>query len=130
MFVNERVVELKQIPTMVIVRRELSKARRQYFTFLSEEGCGYLKDYLELRMREGEEIDPDSAIITPKQKMKPFVRATNVGYATRESIRCAGFKMETFCAEARMRVPKMVKNGIYSFFRVTLPGGLAFATLH
>lgn len=36
-----------KIPTMVIVRSELSKAGHQYFTFLSEEGYEYLKDYLE-----------------------------------------------------------------------------------
>jgi transposase len=38
-----------RIPTMVIVRPELSKAGHQYFTFLSEEGCEYLKDYSEER---------------------------------------------------------------------------------
>ncbi len=62
---------------MVIVRRELSKAGHQYFTFLSEEGCGYLGDYLEMRMRG--EVDEGLGHRTPKQRMKPFIRSTNVG---------------------------------------------------
>jgi len=89
--VKEESVEFEQTPTILIVRPELSKARHQYFTFISEEGCGYLADYLELRIREGEKIGPDSAIVTPKQRMKPFIRATNIGDVIRDSIRRAGF---------------------------------------
>jgi len=84
-------VDFKQIPVLVTVRRDLSKARHQYFTFLSEEGCNYLKDYLEGRTREGEKIGPESPIITPKQRMKPFIRAVNVGDTIRGAIRKAGF---------------------------------------
>jgi hypothetical protein len=91
MVFKEDSVEFGHVPTVVIVRRELSKAGHQYFTFLSEEGCGYLKDYLESRMREEEKLEPDSAVVTPKQRMKPFVRATNIGDAIRESVRHAGF---------------------------------------
>jgi hypothetical protein len=84
-------VEYEQIPTIVIVRKELSKAGHQYFTFLSEEGCGYLKDYLEMRMRSGEKLEEDSPIVTPKQRMKPFIRSTNVGDVIRDGIRKAGY---------------------------------------
>lgn len=79
------------IPTLVIVRKELSKAGHQYFTFLSEEGCEYLKGYLEERMREGEELTASSPIITPKQRKKPFIRTINIGDVMRQSIRQAGF---------------------------------------
>jgi len=84
-------VDFEQIPTMVTVRKELSKAGHQYFTFLSEEGCEYLKDYLEERIREGEKITPESPIITPKLRMKPFIRAVNIGDIIRGAIRGAGF---------------------------------------
>lgn len=94
--VTEGTVEFKQIPAIVIVRSPLSKAKHQYFTFLGEEGCGYLKDYLELRMREGEKIGPESAIVTPKQRMKPFINATNVGDSIRLSIRRAGLKWRPY----------------------------------
>ncbi len=84
-------VDFGHIPTVVIVRKELSKAGHQYFTFLSEEGCEYLKDYLEERIRAGEEITQGSPIITPKLRMKPFIRAANVGDAIRGAVRRAGF---------------------------------------
>ncbi|MBA7496334.1 hypothetical protein ES702_06933 [subsurface metagenome] len=83
-------VDFEQIPTIVIVRKELSKVRHQYFTFLSEEGCEYLKNYLEDRIREGEEMTSDSPIVTPKLRMKPFIRAVNIGDTIRRAIRGAG----------------------------------------
>ena len=89
-------VEFEAVPTLVVVRRELSKAGHQYLTFLSEEGCDYLKDYLETRMREGEELTPESAIVTPKRRMKPFIRATNVGDVIRSAIRKAGFSWRPY----------------------------------
>lgn len=85
------VVEFDKIPTRITVRKELSKAGHQYLTFLSEEGCEYLKDYLEERMREGEGLNRDSPIVTPKLRMKPFIRAVNVGDAIRKAIRKAGY---------------------------------------
>jgi hypothetical protein len=96
MKVVDGVVEFEAVPTLVVVRRELSKAGHQYLTFLSEEGCEYLKDYLEMRMREGEELSAESAVVTPKQKMKPFIRATNVGDAIRIAIRKAGFSWRPY----------------------------------
>jgi site-specific recombinase XerD len=89
-------VSFENIPTLVIIRRELSKAGHQYFTFLSEEGCEYLKDYLELRIRNGEKLSDQSAIITPKRRMKPFIRTTNIGDIIRNAIRKAGFKWRPY----------------------------------
>lgn len=91
MMVEGDSINFKQIPTIVTVRRELSKTRHQYFTFLTEEGCEYLKDYLEDRIREGETITSESSIITPKLRMKPFIRAVNIGDNIRGAIRGAGF---------------------------------------
>jgi hypothetical protein len=85
-------VEFKKVPAMVIVRKALSKARHQYFTFLSEEGCEYVKDYLEERIRKGEKLTPESPIITPKiARTKPFISSINIGDAIRSAIRKAGF---------------------------------------
>jgi hypothetical protein len=89
--VENQTVEFLKVPTMVIVRRELSKAGHQYFTFFTEEACSYLKDYLDMRTREGEALGPDSAIVTPKQRIKPFIRTSNIGDTIRNSIRKAGF---------------------------------------
>lgn len=83
-------VSFEKIPAMVVVRSALSKARHQYFTFLTEEACGYLKDYLEERLREGEQLTPDSAIVKPKFAQKPFIRTVNIGDMMRLAIRSAG----------------------------------------
>lgn len=91
MEITNGAVEFEQSPTMVVVRPELSKARHQYFTFLSEEGCEYVKDYLDERVLKGEKLAPDSPIITPKQRMKPFIRTVNIGDIIRTAIRKAGF---------------------------------------
>ncbi|RKY84600.1 site-specific integrase [candidate division KSB1 bacterium] len=100
MKIYEDEISFEKIPTMVIVRKELSKARFQYFTFLSEEGCSYLKDYLEERMRKGEKLHPDSPIITPKVHRKPFIRTVNIGDAARGAIRKAGFSWRPYVLRA------------------------------
>ena len=84
-------VTFEETPAMIVVRRELSKAGHRYFTFLSEEGCEYLKDYLEERIRKGEELGPESPVITPKTASKPFITTTNIGDAIRGAIRKAGY---------------------------------------
>ena len=78
-------------PAILTVRRELSKAGHQYFTFLTNEACEYIEDYLNERLREGEHLLQKSPLITPKLRMKPFIRSTNVGDCIRESLRAAGF---------------------------------------
>jgi len=87
MRIEDGQVVFDKIPTMVIVRPELSKAGHQYFTFLSEEGCEYLKDYLEERIKGGEKLTPNSPIIRPKVTPKPFIRTVNIGDMIREAIK-------------------------------------------
>jgi hypothetical protein len=91
MFIEKGRVNLKKTPTLVKVRRKLSKARHQYFTFLSEEGCEYLRNYLEMRMNTGEELTTESAIVTPKQRIKSFIRTNNISDSIRAAVRKAGF---------------------------------------
>jgi hypothetical protein len=100
MRVEDGSVCFDKVPTMVVVRRELSKAGHQYFTFLSEEGCEYLKNYLEERMMEGEKISAESPIITPKLRMKPFIRTVNIGDIIREALRRAGFPWRPYVLRA------------------------------
>jgi integrase len=92
-------VSFSQIPTIIVVREELSKVRRRYLTFMCEEGCEIIKEYLERRMSEGESLRPDSGIIatTPTQARKsaqlntsdrsPFLRTTKVGDEIRKAMR-------------------------------------------
>jgi hypothetical protein len=83
-------VSFEQMPTIVLIRPNLSKARHQYFTFLSEEACGYVKDYLEERLMDGQKLTPDSALVVPKFAPKPFIRTVNTGDMIRQPIRSAG----------------------------------------
>ena len=89
--IDNNIVEFTKIPTQVVVRKELSKGEHQYFSFLTEEGCTYLGDYLEERVRDGEKLGRESPVITPKLRVKPFVRAVNIGDMLRLPIRKAGF---------------------------------------
>ena len=62
--INEGKIEFVKVPTIVRVRSTLSKKRHEYITFLTEEGCNYIKEYLESRMKEGEKLTYDSPLIT------------------------------------------------------------------
>lgn len=101
-------VIIERAPTIIIVGSELSKAGHQYFTFLSEEGCEYLKDYLEERMARGERITPNSPIIRPKVAPKPFIRTVNVGDMIREAIRGAGFNWRPYVLRAYFDTQLMI----------------------
>jgi hypothetical protein len=59
-------VRFEKIPTMVIVRSSLSKAKHKYMSFLGEEGTDHLKTYLEKRLAAGEKLGDDSPIIAVK----------------------------------------------------------------
>jgi hypothetical protein len=58
-----KTVTFQNTPAMFVVRAPISKARHQYFSFLCDEGCIYLREYLEQRMRDGEALGPDSPIV-------------------------------------------------------------------
>jgi len=71
MSVSEKKIIFEKIPTRVKIRAVLSKNKKEllsknkkeYQTFLIEFGCMILKNWLELRMRQGEQLDSDSLII-------------------------------------------------------------------
>jgi hypothetical protein len=89
-------VEFAKMPTMVVVRRTLSKMGRRYITFLPEQGCGYIKQYIEWRVRVlKEKVGPASPIITVNPSnpwhISKFTRTTNIGDAIRHVGRAAGF---------------------------------------
>jgi len=110
-------VEFNQVPTMVVVREELSKAGHQYFTFLGEEGCKYLKEYLEERIEDGETLSEGSPIITPKLRMKPFVRTTNVADSIRAAMRKAGIKWRPYVLRSYCDTQLMVAENAGKLIR-------------
>jgi len=62
--ISDGMVHFSKIPTRIIVRAELSKTKMQYETFMSSEGCEFVKAYLERRMAGGEVLGKESAIIS------------------------------------------------------------------
>ncbi|MCP8308969.1 MAG: site-specific integrase, partial [archaeon] len=86
-------VVFEKVPTMIIVRSTLSKARHKYFTFLSSEGCTYLREYLEGRIRFGEELRPESPLIAHERKeasVKPYLMTKKITHFIRQYMRKAG----------------------------------------
>lgn len=93
--VKDGVIEFKKTPTLVKVRKTLSKTGNPYFVFLPEQGCAFLKEYLEWRARSGEALGDGSAIITDSRPSKlgvtGHIRTPVVGRIVRRVIREAGF---------------------------------------
>lgn len=92
-------VTFEALPARVNVRASLSKTKQKYFTFLPEEGCTYLAEYLESRIREGEELTSDSPIIghkTQRNAVNPFIRTSKLGDLIRKSMRKAGVRKRPY----------------------------------
>jgi len=88
--VEDGKVVFEAVPTRVNVRASLSKAKHKYFTFLIEEGCTYLAEYLESRVLRGEELTPESPVINHivrKPTNNPFVRSSKLSDLIRKSMR-------------------------------------------
>ncbi len=85
-------VSFTKVPTMILVRSNLSKAKHKYFTFLSEEGCTYLKEYLEERLRKGEKLNAKSPVIAYERASatRKFMTTRKITRLIRESMRQAG----------------------------------------
>jgi hypothetical protein len=65
-------------PAMVRVRKSLSKARHDYFTFLTDLGAKAILAYLNERIVSGETVLPNSPIIAPSSKWLTY-RGANEG---------------------------------------------------
>ena len=89
---NGKVI-FEKIPTMVIVRATLSKTRCKYFTFLGDEGCTYLREYLEERIRNGETLTLETPLIgyeRSKRSGDEFLSTRKITHYVRTAMRAAG----------------------------------------
>jgi hypothetical protein len=68
--IYQGVVKCINSPCRIIVRRELSKARHQYFTFCTQSAAKNLIAYLNDRLASGQPLHGDSPIIAPDYKYK------------------------------------------------------------
>jgi hypothetical protein len=94
----------RSMPAQVVVRRELSKVRHQYFTFVNEKACEYLLSYLQARRGNGEKIGLQSPVIRADEGQKIaylksrgkkpesfFICTANIESEVRRAIRRAGY---------------------------------------
>ncbi len=88
------------VPTPVVVRASLSKAGHRYFSFLGQEGCDYVKAYLEGRLQGGEKLDEGTDLITPVWHTKSFVTSINISDGIRGALRAAGFRWRPYVLRA------------------------------
>ncbi|MDG7024739.1 MAG: site-specific integrase, partial [Nitrososphaerota archaeon] len=95
-------VEFKA-PTILVVRRALSKARHPYFTFVGHEGITYLQEYLQERVKQGEKLTPQSPFLAfdPRGVRKNrFLRTNLVTRDIKEAIIKAGFTWRPYVLRA------------------------------
>ena len=96
-------VEEIQIPVTVIVKSKVSKTRHQYFSFIGEEGATYIKEYLEERRKQGEELSYDSPLLQFDSrgiKKNAFLRTTLVTRDVRDAIYGARLKTRPYVLRA------------------------------
>jgi len=101
--IREDGVEFSKVPTMLVVRKGLSKARHQYFTFVPQQTLTYIKDYLERRVKQGERLSRDSPLLgfDPRGYRKnKFLRTTLVTRDIKEAISRAGFSWRPYVLRA------------------------------
>ena len=118
--IQEDQVIFVKVPTKIRVRSSLSKAGHEYFTFLSEEGCNFLKEYLEMRIRSGETIGQDSDIISPKVAKKRFLSTVKVSGSVKNSLMKAGIQSRPYVLRSYFNTQLMIaesKGTITSTYR-------------
>ena len=97
-------LEFTVTPARINVRSSLSKARFRYFSFLGDEGCKYVTDYLHERKDAGETLTAESPLLVPnasnyKTKWKNL-RTMLVTREIRDAIRSAGLTMRPYILRA------------------------------
>jgi len=101
--IREDGVEFAKVPSMLVVRKSLSKARHQYFTFVPQQTITYIEEYLEERVKQDERLGKDSPLLgfDPRGvKKNSFLRTTLVTRDIREGILRAGFSWRPYVLRA------------------------------
>ncbi len=72
--IHQGKVKCIRMPNRIVVRRQLSKARHQYFTFGTQSATNHLIAYLNDRLAHGEPLHGDSPVVAPD-----YIYKTNRG---------------------------------------------------
>ena len=108
-------VEFSIFPAMLKVRQskvQLSKKGHGYFRFIPAQACTYIKDYLDSRIRQGENLSPDSPIMTADTRgsntRRSGILATRfILNDVRDAIRGAGLQFRPYALRVYWAAPWM-----------------------
>lgn len=92
----ERKITFKQIPTRAIVRDDRSKTGRAYEGFICEEGCRRIEAYLIRRMKSGEKLSLEAAVIADDLGHGGTVTTKSICKLVRKAFRHAGFNWRPY----------------------------------
>ena len=100
--ITDKGIEFKKTPSMLMVRKGLSKARNQYFTFMPEQAITYITEYINKRLKNGEKITRDSNLLVLDRGVRKnkFLRTTLVTRDIKEAILLAGFNWRPYVLRA------------------------------
>ena len=110
-------VNFEKLPALMIVRAELSKSHKRYYTFIGPQSAKYLKEYLNQRIQEGEKLNAKSPVIRPDPNMsrlqepKTFMMSTIVEREIKKAIVKAGFKWRPYVFRHRFGVSLDASEG-------------------
>jgi hypothetical protein len=99
-------IDFIKIPARINIRAELSKTRLPYFSFIGEEGCQYILDYLKDRRRKGEVLNSDSPVILPineksdREDPSEFLRTNLIERRIKKAITKAEFNWRPYIFRA------------------------------
>ena len=97
-------VDFSILPARLNVRQskvQLSKKGHRYFTFIGEQEAKYLKDYLDMRIRSGENLNPESPIITKDTRGSSVRKSSILATAfllrdVRDAVKHSGLKFRPY----------------------------------
>jgi hypothetical protein len=96
-------IQFDKIPATVMVKSKLNKARHQYFNFIGKDGTTCIREYLEERRKQVEELTHESLLLqfdVRGVKKNTFLRTTFVTRDITEAIEQVGLKMRLYVLRA------------------------------
>ena len=99
--ITDQGINFKIFPAMLKIRPNLSKKGNAYFTFIPEQAGKYIKDYLDLRLRNGEKLNMESPLILsdPRgshSKATEFISTMFLLRDVKKAIKKSGFSFRPY----------------------------------
>lgn len=92
---NAKTLDFDFSPAIITVRDNLSKTRDEYFSLIGDEGLTYIREYLQTRLIDNENLTKDSPLITfrwGKDTKRNMPRTLLITREVRDGMRKASFE--------------------------------------